>query len=122
MPKIVQLSRHVADLIAAGEVVERPASVVKELVENSIDAGASKVTIEIRHGGVTMIRVSDNGSGIAPEDVPVMFLRHATSKVVGEDDLNSIATLGFRGEALASIASMMQLVRAVHAEQYGGGQ
>ena len=73
------LDEEVSQLIAAGEVVERPSSVVKELVENSIDAGASKVTIEIRHGGVTMIRVSDNGSGIAPEDVPVMFLRHIIS-------------------------------------------
>ena len=103
MPHIQQLSSHVADLIAAGEVVERPASVVKELVENAIDAKASKVTIEIRHGGVTMIRVSDNGSGIAPEDVPMMFLRHATSKVRSREDLGCIATLGFRGEAMASI-------------------
>ena len=103
------LDEEVSQLIAAGEVVERPSSVVKELVENSIDAGASKVTIEIRHGGVTMIRVSDNGSGIAPEDVPVMFLRHATSKVRTQEDLGHIATLGFRGEAMASIHAVARV-------------
>ena len=103
------LDEEGSQLIAAGEVVERPSSVVKELVENSIDAGASKVTIEIRHGGVTMIRVSDNGSGIAPEDVPVMFLRHATSKVRTQEDLGHIATLGFRGEAMASIHAVARV-------------
>ena len=81
MPKIVQLSRHVADLIAAGEVVERPASVVKELVENAIDAGAARVTVEIQNGGMTFIRISDNGCGMAPEDARTAFLRHATSKI-----------------------------------------
>ena len=99
MGVIKLLDEQVSQLIAAGEVVARPSSVVKELVENAIDAKASKVTIEIRHGGVTMIRVSDNGSGIAPEDVPMMFLRHATSKVRSREDLGCIATLGFRGEA-----------------------
>lgn len=103
------LDEEVSQLIAAGEVVERPSSVVKELVENSIDAGASKVTIEIRHGGVTMIRVSDDGSGIAPDDVPVMFLRHATSKVRTQEDLGHIATLGFRGEAMASIHAVARV-------------
>lgn len=106
MRKIKVLDKHVADLIAAGEVVERPASVVKELIENSIDAGASSVTVEIKNGGVTFLRVTDNGCGIAREDVPVAFLSHATSKITGKDDLEAIATLGFRGEALASIASV----------------
>lgn len=109
MGKINILDKHVAELIAAGEVVERPASVVKELVENSIDAGASVVTVEIKNGGVSLIRVTDNGSGIAREDVPAAFLRHATSKVAIKDDLDAIATLGFRGEALASIAAMARV-------------
>lgn len=109
MGKINILEKHVAELIAAGEVVERPASVVKELVENSIDAGASVVTVEIKNGGVSLIRVTDNGSGIAREDVPAAFLRHATSKMAVKDDLDSIATLGFRGEALASIAAMARV-------------
>lgn len=106
MPKINVLDKHIADLIAAGEVVERPASVVKELAENSIDAGATSVTVEIRDGGVTFLRVTDNGCGIAREDVPIAFLSHATSKVAAREDLDSIATLGFRGEALASIAAV----------------
>ena len=106
MPKIQVLNKQVAELIAAGEVVDRPSSVIKELVENAVDAGATIITVEIRRGGVTFMRVTDNGCGIAPEDVPTAFLRHATSKVVGEDDLNSIATLGFRGEALASISAV----------------
>ncbi|HEX3038290.1 MAG TPA: DNA mismatch repair endonuclease MutL [Oscillospiraceae bacterium] len=106
MGKINVLDKQVAELIAAGEVVERPASVMKELVENSIDAGSTSVTVEIKHGGVTYMRVTDNGCGISREDVPVAFLRHATSKVLRQDDLDSIATLGFRGEALASICAV----------------
>lgn len=106
MPKIQVLDKQVAELIAAGEVVERPSAVIKELVENSVDAGASVVTVEIRRGGITYMRVTDNGCGIAAEEVPVAFLRHATSKVANEEDLNSIGTLGFRGEALASVSAV----------------
>ena len=106
MPKIQQLDPHVADLIAAGEVVERPASVVKELMENAIDAGATAVTVEIQRGGMSYIRVTDNGCGIAPEDTEVAFLRHATSKIRNEYDLEAIGTLGFRGEALAAISAV----------------
>ncbi len=106
MPKIQVLDKQVAELIAAGEVVDRPSSVIKELVENAVDAGASIITVEIRRGGITFMRVTDNGCGISPEDVPTAFLRHATSKVVQQDDLNSISTLGFRGEALASISAV----------------
>ena len=109
MPKIIQLSQHVANLIAAGEVVERPASVVKELLENAVDAGASKITIEIRDGGVTFLRVTDNGCGMAPEDAKTAFLRHATSKLRSEEDLAAISTMGFRGEALAAIASVSRI-------------
>ena len=109
MGRINILDKHVAELIAAGEVVERPSSVIKELVENAIDAGATAVTVEIKNGGVTFMRVSDNGSGILRDDIRPAFIRHATSKVKVEDDLASIATLGFRGEALASISSVSHL-------------
>ena len=106
MAKINVLPKHIAELIAAGEVVERPASVVKELMENAIDAGATTITLEIRNGGVRYIRITDNGCGIDHADVPKAFLSHATSKIKDENDLNSIFTLGFRGEALASIAAV----------------
>lgn len=109
MPHIQQLDSHVADLIAAGEVVERPASVVKELVENAIDAGSSAVVVEIRRGGMGSIRVTDNGCGIAPEELPTAFLRHATSKLRQESDLGKIGTLGFRGEALAAISAVSRV-------------
>lgn len=103
------MDKHTAELIAAGEVVERPSSVVKELMENCIDAGATVITVEIRHGGSSYIRVTDNGEGIAPEDVPTAFLRHATSKIRVGEDLDNIATLGFRGEALASICAVSKM-------------
>ncbi len=109
MPKIIQLSPHVANLIAAGEVVERPASVVKELLENAVDAGASQVTVEIRDGGMTFLRVTDNGCGMLPEDARTAFLRHATSKLRSAEDLAAISTMGFRGEALAAIASVSRI-------------
>ncbi len=109
MKKINVLEKHVAELIAAGEVIDRPCSVIKELAENAIDAGATAVTIEIKNGGISYMRVTDDGSGIAKEDVRTAFVRHATSKISTEDDLNSIATFGFRGEALASIAVMSRV-------------
>ena len=109
MPKINVLPKQVSELIAAGEVVERPASVIKELVENSIDAGADAVTVEIQHGGIKYIRVTDNGCGIAKDDVPLAFMRHATSKIKSGTDLDSIATLGFRGEALAAVSSVARV-------------
>lgn len=109
MPKIHVLDKHTAELIAAGEVVERPSSVVKELMENAIDAGASSVTVEIQNGGVRSIQITDNGSGIAREDVATAFLRHATSKVRTQDDLDAIGTLGFRGEALASVSAVAKV-------------
>ena len=107
--KIQQLSAHVANLIAAGEVVERPASVVKELLENAVDAGATQVTVELRGGGMTFLRVTDNGCGMSREDAKTAFLRHATSKLRTAEDLAAICTMGFRGEALAAIASVSRI-------------
>ena len=121
MPKINLLPKQVAELIAAGEVVERPASVIKELIENSIDAEADDITVEIQHGGITYIRITDNGCGIAREDVPTAFLRHATSKIKTGVDLGSIATLGFRGEALAAVSSVsrVEMFTRVKEEDFG---
>lgn len=109
MSRINVLPKSVAELIAAGEVVERPASAIKEMAENSIDAGAKKLTVEIKNGGVTFIRITDDGSGIFPEDVPKAFLRHATSKIKSGSDLDCISTLGFRGEALAAISAVSRV-------------
>ena len=109
MNRIKLLEKQIAELIAAGEVVERPASAAKELLENSIDAGATAITLEIKNGGITFLRITDNGGGIICEDVPTAFLRHATSKIHIASDLDSIGTLGFRGEALASIAAVSRL-------------
>ena len=121
MPQIQQLAPHVADLIAAGEVVERPASVVKELVENAIDAGSSAVAVEIQRGGMGMIRVSDNGCGIAAAELPTAFLRHATSKMRSADDLGRIGTLGFRGEALAAISAVSRVDILTRQKGQSGG-
>ncbi len=109
LAKIHVLDKHTAELIAAGEVVERPSSVIKEMVENALDAGANRIAVEIKNGGISYIRITDNGCGIAREDVANAFLRHATSKIKTESDLEAIATLGFRGEALASIAAVTRL-------------
>ena len=116
MGKINVLSFAVANLIAAGEVVDRPSSVIKELLENAIDSGADKITVEIQNGGVTYMRVSDNGCGMIPEDLPVAIRRHATSKIKDAEDLDGIITLGFRGEALAAIASVsdMRIISKPH--------
>lgn len=118
MADISVLPREISELIAAGEVVERPASVIKELVENSIDAGATVVTVEIERGGITYMRVTDNGCGIAKDQIKTAFLRHATSKIKSAEDLDAILTLGFRGEALASISavSRVEIMSAVEGE------
>ena len=118
MADIMVLPKEISELIAAGEVVERPASVIKELVENSIDAGSTAITVEIEHGGVTYMRVTDNGSGIARDQIKTAFLRHATSKIKSANDLDAILTLGFRGEALASISavSKIEIMSAVAGE------
>ena len=123
MPKIHCLERHVANLIAAGEVVERPASVVKELTENTIDAGATAVAVEIQRGGMGYIRVTDNGCGMEPEDAETAFLRHATSKIQNAFDLEAIGTLGFRGEALAAIAAVarVELMTRTADREFGTG-
>src|SRR5687767_2473450 len=120
MGRIRVLPDAVANRIAAGEVVERPASVVKELLENSLDAGATKVSIEIEEGGRRLIRVTDNGEGMSPEDAITCLRRHATSKLYNPDDLFSIKTLGFRGEALPSIASVCRLRLETQAENSPG--
>ncbi len=121
MPRINVLPKNIADLIAAGEVVERPSSVIKEFVENSIDAGASNITVEIKNGGKTYIRVTDNGCGIDKEDVKKAFISHATSKITNIEDLDAIATLGFRGEALASVCavSKVELLTATPGADFG---
>ncbi len=121
MPRINVLPKNIADLIAAGEVVERPSSVIKEFVENSIDAGATNITIEIKNGGKTYIRVTDNGCGIDRADVKKAFISHATSKITNIDDLDSISTLGFRGEALASVCavSRVELLTATADSDFG---
>lgn len=121
MGKINVLSFAVANLIAAGEVVDRPASAVKELVENAIDSGANRITVEIQNGGVSFIRVCDNGCGMEPEELPIAIRRHATSKIKTAEDLESVGTLGFRGEALAAIASVsnMRIISKTAEAQYG---
>ena len=121
MPEINILSPHVADMIAAGEVVERPASVIKELMENSFDAGAHSVTVEIRDGGATYIRVQDDGKGMAPDDAGIAFMRHATSKLRDETGLEAIGTMGFRGEALAAISAVseVELLTRRHGDESG---
>ena len=117
MPQINRLPKHIAELIAAGEVVERPASIVKEIMENAIDAGADKITLEIKRGGITYIRITDNGCGIDRENIRKAFISHATSKISTADDLNAICTLGFRGEALASIAAVSRVEVMTRTEQ-----
>lgn len=121
MPKINLLDKSVYELIAAGEVIERPSSVIKELAENSIDAGAASITVELKRGGISYLRVTDDGCGISHEDIPTAFMRHATSKVYTQDDLDSINTLGFRGEALASVCavSRVELLTKQREDQLG---
>ena len=121
MGKINVLSKHISELIAAGEVVENPASALKELLENSIDSGATKITVKIKSGGIKEIQVTDNGSGIESDDIKNAFLKNATSKIKNEDDLEKISTLGFRGEALASICavSKVEVVTKTKNEMYG---
>ena len=121
MGKINVLSFAVANLIAAGEVVDRPSSVIKELLENAIDSGATRITVEIKNGGVTYMRVSDNGCGMEPDDLPIAIRRHATSKIKNAEDLEGIMTLGFRGEALAAIASVsdMRIISKTAAAENG---
>src|ERR1700761_2008414 len=121
MGRIHILSDQVANQIAAGEVVDRPASVVKELLENSLDAGATRIVVEVEAGGRKLIRISDNGSGMVRDDALLAFERHATSKIRTSDDLLQIATLGFRGEALPSIASVSRLTLETRAPEDAAG-
>ena len=121
MSQIKLLSPRLANQIAAGEVVERPASVIKELVENSMDAGASRIDIDIEAGGVKLMRVRDSGVGIEQEDMPLALSRHATSKIIELDDLENVATLGFRGEALASISSVSRCAILSNTMEQGPG-
>ena len=109
MAEIILLEQETIDKIAAGEVIERPSSVVKELVENAMDAKATAVTVEIKDGGISLIRITDNGSGIAKDQVSMAFLRHSTSKIKTIEDLLTVSSLGFRGEALSSIAAVAQV-------------
>src|SRR5438105_1093966 len=123
MPRIHQLPTNVITKIAAGEVIERPASVVKELLENAVDAGSSRIDVEIENGGADLIRIVDNGCGIAADDLPLAFASHATSKLDNADDLFRIGTLGFRGEALASIGGVAQVtLQSRPPEQSSGAQ
>ena len=121
MAEINVLSKDISELIAAGEVIERPASVIKELLENAIDAGSKHITVEIKNGGTTYMRITDDGCGIAPDQVATAFLRHATSKITTKDDLENILTLGFRGEALASISavSRAEVLTKRRGDEYG---
>lgn len=121
MPKINVLKKEISELIAAGEVIDRPASVIKELLENAIDSGADVITVEIKNGGRTYMRITDNGCGIAKNELPTAFLRHATSKISEKNDLDSILTLGFRGEALASVAAVakVDVISKMPEEQFG---
>ena len=120
MAKIQLLDQKTIDNIAAGEVIERPASVVKELVENAVDAKANAVTVEIKDGGMTLIRVTDNGIGIPKDQVKTAFLRHATSKIRSVEDLLSVSSLGFRGEALSSISAVAQVELVTKTESFSG--
>src|SRR5437899_3173900 len=123
MPRIQQLPPSVVSKIAAGEVIERPASVVKELLENSVDAGASRIDIDLEGGGIELIRVVDDGCGIIPEDLPLAFASHATSKLATADDLFAIRTMGFRGEALSSIAGVAKVaLQSRPHDQPSGGE
>ena len=121
MGNIVLLDDLTINKIAAGEVIERPASVIKEMVENSIDAGATNITVEIKNGGISYIKVSDNGKGIAQDDLEIAFERHATSKIRSADDLNTVTSMGFRGEALESIAAIanVEMVSKTQEQEIG---
>ena len=121
MGNIVLLDDLTINKIAAGEVIERPASVIKEMVENSIDAGANNITVEIKNGGISFIKVTDNGKGISQDDLEIAFERHATSKIRTADDLDVVTSMGFRGEALASIAAIanVEMVSKTEEQQVG---